>query len=227
MSLIKAIMIEDDAQMREILTDYMGRCDISLTAFGLPTIGMKALEEESYDILLLDLTLPQLDGLDVCKLVKQKHNLPIIITSARGSVSDKVIGLEFGADDYLPKPFDPRELVARIKAHTRKNASKNSLDNGSKLDFTVHTKAMEIYHFDIKLLLTPAEYEILSLLIENRNQVLTRDQIVDNVESMKWASGPKSVDVIIGRIRQKIGDDPRNPKHIKSVKGFGYRFTHE
>jgi two-component system, OmpR family, response regulator len=219
---IKAALIEDDAKMCEILDEYLRGYDIELHSFRLPSEGLHALGGGEFDILILDLTLPQMDGLEVCKIVKNKLDIPIIITSARSAVSDRVVGLELGADDYLPKPFDPRELVARIRANVKKQNGKKELDKNSA--FTVDEGAMEIYKEGTALTLTPAEFEVLKLFIESPNIVLTRDQIVDNVESMKWASIGKSVDVIIGRIRSKIDDDPKNPRYIKAVKGFGYKF---
>jgi len=219
---IKAMMIEDDLLMCEILTEYLSSFGISLATFQLPSDGLSAIERENWDILLLDLTLPQMDGLEVCKRVKQKYKLPIIITSARGSVADRVTGLELGADDYLPKPFDPRELVARIKANVRNGSEANK--HSEACDFSIDEKAMCIYKHGEPLLLTPAEYEVLGLFLCHPNKVLSRDFIVDNVESMKWESGAKSVDVIVSRIRYKIEDEPRTPHCIKAVKGFGYRF---
>jgi two-component system, OmpR family, response regulator len=218
---IKAIMIEDDPQMCEILTEYLDSFGILLTTFLLPSDGLKALEDGAFDILLLDLTLPQMDGLEVCKIVKKKYKIPVIITSARGSVADKVAGLELGANDYLPKPFDPRELVARIKANVR-NTEPEQRDKVG--DFVIDESAMHIQKNGEQLPLTPAEYEVLKLFLHHQNKVLSRDFIVDNVESMKWESGAKSVDVIVGRIRHKIGDETKNPRFIKSIKGFGYRF---
>ncbi len=219
---IKAALIEDDAKMCEILDEYLKGYDIELHSFRLPSEGLHALGGGEFDILILDLTLPQMDGLEVCKIVKSKLDIPIIITSARSAVSDRVVGLELGADDYLPKPFDPRELVARIRANVKKQNGKRDVEKHGV--FAVDESAMEIYQEGTALTLTPAEFEVLKLFIESPNIVLTRDQIVDNVESMKWASVGKSVDVIIGRIRSKIDDDPKNPRYIKAVKGFGYKF---
>lgn len=220
---IKAALIEDDAKMCEILGEYLSDYDIELHSYRLPSEGLHALGTGGFDVLILDLTLPQMDGLEVCKIVKDKLEIPIIITSARSAVNDRVIGLELGADDYLPKPFDPRELVARIRANVKKQTTKKGATKNIS-DFEIDESAMEIYKAGKILPLTPAEFEVLNLLIVNQNIVLTRDQIVDNVESMKWASVGKSVDVIVGRIRNKIGDDPKNPRYIKAIKGFGYKF---
>lgn len=218
---IKAALIEDDLDMCKILAEYLAEYGIELYYFRLPENGIKALETEHFDVLILDLSLPQMDGLEVCKIIKERTPaLPIIITSARSAVSDRVLGLELGADDYLPKPFDPRELVARIRAHSRR-IERSGAENCT---FAINEHSMEIFKENRALQLTPAEFEVLKLLIENPNAVLSRDQIVDSVESMRWASVGKSVDVIISRIRQKIGDDSKNPKYIKAVKGFGYKF---
>ncbi len=218
---IKAALIEDDLDMCKILAEYLAEYDIELYYFRLPENGIKAIKTEHFDVLILDLSLPQMDGLEVCKIVKERTpTLPIIITSARSAVSDRVLGLELGADDYLPKPFDPRELVARIRAHSRR-VERNIAENCA---FAVNEHSMEIFKENRALQLTPAEFEVLKLLIENPNTVLSRDRIVDSVESMKWESVGKSVDVIISRIRQKIGDDSKNPRYIKAVKGFGYKF---
>ena len=217
---IKAALIEDDADMCEILEEYLGGFDISLSSFRLPSEGLAAIAKNKFDILILDLNLPQMDGLDVCRIVKERFSMPVIITSARSAVSDRVIGLELGADDYLPKPFDPRELVARIRA--RVSTQKSEIKLGGV--FCVNESSMEITKEGVLLSLTTAEFEVLRLLIQNPNAVLTRDQIVDSVESMKWESVGKSVDVIISRIRHKIDDDTKNPRHIRAVKGFGYKF---
>ncbi len=218
--MIKAILIEDDANMCEILEEYLGGFDIQVTAHRMPSEGLAAIGREEYDILILDLNLPQIDGLEVCKIVKERSPMPIIITSARGEVDDRVIGFELGADDYLPKPFDPRELVARIKARVG-----GKMNTPHSNGFAVDEQGLEIYKDGQKINLTAAEFEVLRLLIQHPNAVFSRDQIVDSVESMKWASVDKSVDVIIGRIRGKIGDEAKNPRHIKTVKGFGYKFV--
>lgn len=223
---IKALLIEDDKQMCEMLEEYLSSYLINVKSFRIPGEGLAELHKNSYDILILDLTLPQMDGLDICKEVRLRSNIPIIITSARNAVSDKVLGLELGADDYLPKPFDPRELVARIKAQSRRH--KDVLDNqqgsAEEAAISINKTTMEMFHRGKKLELTPAEFEVLELFLKNPNIVLSRDTIVDNVVSMKWESVGKSVDVIIGRIRQKINDDSKKPRHIRAIKGFGYKF---
>lgn len=224
---IKALLIEDDKQMCEILEEYLRGYLIEVVSFRIPSEGVDALLKGGYDILVLDLTLPQTDGLEICKAVRTKSDIPIIITSARNAISDRVLGLELGADDYLPKPFDPRELVARIRVQHRRGRSSSisSISSKQGSDIVLKEKTMEIFRKERKLELTPAEFEVLEFFIKNPNIVFSRDAIVDNVVSMKWESVGKSVDVIIGRIRQKIGDDGKNPRYIKAIKGFGYKFV--
>lgn len=221
--MIHAMLIEDDAQMCEILSTYFENYSILVQSYREPQEALEQLQKNSFDVIILDLNLPQMDGLDVCRIIRDNTDIPIIITSARGSLGDKVLGLEIGADDYLPKPFDPRELVARVKALTRRQQSDPSSrpQTGS---FMLNKQSMRIEQNGKKLDLTPAEFEVFSLFLSNPNRMLSRDHIVDNVESMKWESISKSVDVIVGRIRKKIGDNPRNPRHIRAIKGFGYQF---
>ena len=220
---IKVIMIEDDPQMSEVIGEYLLTYGMELTSYRLPFDGIAAIEDGVFDVLLLDLTLPQMDGLEVCRIIKQKKNIPIIITSARGGVSDKVVGLEMGADDYLPKPYDPRELVARI--HTILRRYKHPLISNETSRLKIDDKKMQAFLDGEVLELTLAEFEILKLLCEARGSVLSRDYIAENVSVMRWESGERSIDVVVSRIRKKLGDNPKNPEFIKSVKGAGYKFV--
>ncbi len=218
----KVIMIEDDKEIAELLREYLYKFNIDLINFENANEGLKALKEDanSFDLLILDLTLPEADGLEICKLVSQKYRLPIIISSARGDYSDIVTGLEIGADDYVAKPYNPRELVARIRAVIRRKARANNDDYGFEID-----ESKMLVKKDGKALdLTSAEYELFSILYKNRGNVITRDYILENIKTMNYESIDRTVDVLIGRIRKKIGDDPRNPKYIKSIRGYGYKF---
>lgn len=224
---IRVALIEDDRQMCEILTEYLKAYAIETQYFRLPKEGIRAIDQGGFDIVILDINLPQMEGLEVCQILKERHKIPIIIISARGSVSDRVLGLELGADDYLPKPFDPRELVARIRAALRKESGNTPLALGSKRSFGVFVldeEALEIDKEGEAIPFTKGEYEVFALLLKHEGKALTRDFIVDNTEALRWESVGKSVDTIIGRIRAKIGDDPKNPRYIKSVRGVGYRF---
>ncbi len=225
----KVIMIEDDKEIAELLKEYLYKFNIELINFETAETGLKALKDSAggFDLLILDLTLPDADGLEVCKSVSQFYSLPIIISSARGDYSDIVTGLEIGADDYVAKPYNPRELVARIRSVTRRktrnNYTFNSEDNNNS-GFEVEENKMLIKKNGKAVDLTSAEYELFLLLYKNKGNVITRDYILENIKTMSYESIDRTVDVLIGRIRKKIGDDPRNPKYIKSIRGYGYKF---
>ena len=201
---IHILMVEDDPVLAELLYDYLTNCNISVDVNPDPTTVLAQLDEKHYDLVILDLTLPKMDGLFLCEKISDAHDIPIIISSARDQVSDKVLGLEKGADDYIPKPYDPRELVARIHAMLRRKKSSTS-------------------HLGSPLELTVAEYGVLALFLDQRGIVLNRATILDGVEGLNWESDERSIDVIISRLRSKLNDNPRSPKYIESIRGIGYR----
>ncbi|MBF0983907.1 MAG: response regulator transcription factor, partial [Campylobacter sp.] len=164
-----------------------------------------------------------MDGLEVCKEIREKYDIPIIISSARSDVSDRVVGLQIGADDYLPKPYDPKEMHARIMSLIRryKKASEKE-ETAADSVFRIDDKRHEIYFGEESLVLTPAEYEILEYLIKQHSFSVSREQLVYHCKSLKDKDS-KSLDVIIGRLRTKIGDSSKAPKHIFSVRGIGYK----
>ncbi len=223
--MLEVLMIEDDMELAEILTEYLKGHDMNVTNYDEPYTGMSAVNAKHFDILLLDLTLPNLDGLEVCKRVAKQKNIPIIISSARSDVDDKVKALEYGADDYLPKPYDPKELVARINSLLRRYAKKNpkELSREKESIFKIDKQTRQVYFKDKMLELTRAEYEILTLLIGKKGQVFSREAIAIESESINPESSNKSIDVIIGRLRSKIEENPKSPKYIISVRGVGYK----
>ncbi len=215
------ILIEDDEEIINILSTHLPKYGLEVTGFTDPTVALNSLKIDKYDLMLLDLTLPHIDGLDVCRIVTKEYNLPIIITSARSDIMDQVIGLELGADDYIPKPFDLREVVARIQSVLRR--MQNVMPD-QQSEFKCESQKMLIYHHDQPLDLTLAEYEVLGLFLQKKQIVITREFIANNVDAIGWESSDKSIDVIVGRIRKKLGDDPRHPNYIKSIRGVGYKF---
>lgn len=221
---ISLLMVEDDPVLAELLSDYLTNSNIDVEVSSDPTTVLSLLEKKHFDIIILDLTLPKMDGLFLCEKISSAYDTPIIISSARDQVSDKVLGLEKGADDYLPKPYDPRELVARIQAMMRRKRN-SSAHTGSEDygEFKMDDSKMLISHNDNQLELTVAEYGILSLFLKQRGMVLSRSTILDGVEGLSWESDERSIDVIISRLRSKLGDNPRSPKYIESVRGIGYR----
>ncbi|NCD11161.1 MAG: response regulator transcription factor [Epsilonproteobacteria bacterium] len=222
--MINVLMIEDDEEFAEILSEYLEKYNIKITNYADPYLGLSA-GIKKYDLLILDLTLPGMDGLEVCKEVVAKYDIPIIISSARSDISDKVIGLQMGADDYLPKPYDPKEMYARIQSLIRRYKKSSAIEEGQGASaFVVDEKRHEISFKGEVLNLTPAEYEILSYMIRQNGFSISREQLVYNCKSLK-DKGSKSLDVIIGRLRSKIGDDSKNPEHIHSVRGIGYKLV--
>lgn len=223
------LMIEDDLELAEILTEYLEQFEIKVTITEDPFMGLSILNMESFDLIILDLTLPGIDGLEVCKEIRKSHTIPIIISSARHDITDKVTALDNGADDYLPKPYDPMELRARIKSLLRRNqqahnASQNQEDMAKQKDLVVNEDKMTIMFHGKELQLTGAEYGILSYLIKKNGAVVSREELIYNVEAMSEETTNKSIDVIIGRIRAKIDENSKEPKYIQSIRGIGYKF---
>jgi two-component system OmpR family response regulator len=224
----KVLMIEDDLEITELLETYLLRYNIILDSVVKPSLAKEKLQDIKYDLILLDLGLPEIDGLDFCKELKSSHpDTPIIISTARADVADKVIAFENGADDYVAKPYEPRELVARIEALIRRYKKVINKEQKPKGPFFVDKNSMQIFKDGVPLKLTLAEYEIFSLLLEKSNQVVSREMIVHSTNSLRWDSSDRSIDVIISRIRQKINDNPKNPKYIRSVRGIGYKYIGE
>ncbi len=222
-------MIEDDAELAEILTEYLEQFDMKVTNIEDPFLGLSTLNTQEFDLVILDLTLPGLDGLEVCSDIRKRYDIPIIISSARHDITDKVEALERGADDYMPKPYDPRELEARIRSLLRRE--KHEFDAGVssakevKKDITIDNEKSIISFKDNELTLTNAEYGILKYLLKKEGGVVSREELIYNVEAISEESTNKSIDVIIGRIRQKLDEVPKDPKYIHSVRGIGYKFT--
>ncbi|AXX86321.1 response regulator transcription factor [Malaciobacter marinus] len=224
--MIKIAMVEDDIQLADLLTQYLKQFNIEVTNFEEPFLALSSLRIHKYDLLILDLTLPGMDGLDVCKEVVEKFNIPIIISSARSDITDKVTALQLGADDYLPKPYDPRELEVRIKTILRRyNQNNEDVKEDKKKLFKLNIEKREITKKDKYIKLTAAEYEVLSLLITREGFVVTREEIFDNSDLLNHdyeSSG--SLAVIINRIRQKIEDNPKEPIYLQTIRGMGYKF---
>jgi len=224
----KILMIEDDLELAEILTEYLEQFDIEVTTAEDPFIGLSTLNVDTFDLIILDLTLPGIDGLEVCKEIRKKCDLPIIISSARHDITDKVTALDNGADDYLPKPYNPMELQARIKSLLRRNQQTDNVNaqvqpQEKQQDLVVNEDAMSIKFLGKELSLTGAEYGILSYLIKKGGAVVSRGELIYNIDDINEDTSNKSIDVIIGRIRHKLDEDSKHPKYIQSVRGVGYK----
>jgi two-component system, OmpR family, response regulator len=218
-------MIEDDLELAQIITDYLKSFDIDVTTTDSPYNGLSMLDlNKDYELLILDLTLPEIDGLELIPKIREKSNIPIIISSARDDILDKVMGLERGADDYLPKPYNPRELQARIKTILKRVDSKsNSNKSQENQIFELKESDMQIVFKNIPLNLTLAEYDILKLLIQRNHGVVSREDFIYTSDNIEDDSSLKNIDVIISRIRTKLSNIDDSKQYIRSVRGIGYQ----
>jgi len=221
--MMQILMVEDDEVIAEFLGKYFDTSDYSLTHVLKPSQALNIIKKEIFDIIILDLTLPEIDGLELCKKMNVLVTTPIIISSARSDINDKLIALEYGADDYLAKPYDPRELEARIKT-VLKRIGKIPHDENSA--FIIDEESAQIYHNNKVLELTPAEYQMLKMFLENPNRSISRADIANSIDSHRFESGVESINVLIGRIRKKIEKEPNKPQLLKTIRGIGYRFAY-
>lgn len=215
------LLIEDDLQMQKLIVEYLQDYDFDCTSFSHPKDALENFKmQNDYSIIILDLMLPDIDGFDLFKKLKQIKDIPIIISSARGDIGNKIHGFELGADDYLAKPYEPRELVLRIEHILKKNLS-NKLTIG---EFVIDKDNRTVILDDFPIDLTKIEFEIFIFLIDNINKISSREQIL-HATSLDENTKNRTIDMHISNIRYKIGDDSKNPKYIKSVWGIGYKFV--
>lgn len=216
----KVLLIEDDLQMQKFIIEYLKDYGFDCIAFDQPKDAIENFKENDYSIIILDLMLPEMDGFDLFKKLKQIKNTPIIISSARGDIGNKIHGFELGADDYLAKPYEPRELVLRIE-HILKKSFNKTINIG---DFVIDKENRAVFMDNYPIDFTKIEFEIFLFLIENQNKISSREQIL-NATSLDTNTKNRTIDMHISNIRFKIGDDSKNPKYIKSVWGIGYKFV--
>ncbi|QKF83264.1 two-component system response regulator [Halarcobacter ebronensis] len=217
-------MIEDDLELAQIITDYLASYDIEVTNTDSPYNGLSMLSIKEYKLLILDLTLPEIDGLELIPKIREKSDIPIIISSARDDILDKVMGLERGADDYLPKPYNPRELQARIKAILKRMSPVEKIDETvKKSDFILKEDDIQVYFKGELLNLTLAEFDILKLLIQRNGAVIAREDFIYASDHIEDDSSLKNIDVMVSRIRSKISKIDDSKTYIKSVRGIGYQ----
>jgi len=207
-----------------ILSNYLRRHNMEVIEAEDPYIGLSLLTQHQFDLMILDLTLPGMDGLEMIPKIREQSNIPIIISSARDDITDKVIGLERGADDYMPKPYDPRELVTRIKTILRRTTAEDHKADEVEL-FRVDKNSRTILFKNKLLDLTAAEYDILAMLIAHKNGSVSREQLLYESEHIDDESSIKNIDVMISRIRHKIALIDKEHSYIKPVRGVGYLLT--
>lgn len=219
------LIIDDDVELTELLQSFLLPYGINSLIANTAKDGFKLLRNNSPDLIILDVMLPDQLGFDVCKDIRKTHSIPIVMLSARGDVYDRILGLELGADDYLPKPFEPRELLARVESVLRRHSEKSTQQfiHLNKLRINVLTE--EVFLDEQLLEFTHKEIMCLLFLIRNRHRILSRDQLLGELRGLDWELDNRSIDILISRIRKKLGDDSRNPKYIITVRGSGYRFV--
>lgn len=220
------LLIDDDKKLAGLLTEYFAKFNISLISEVLPSLGLNTFKEKKPDLIILDVMLPEMNGFEVCKTIRQHSNIPIIMLTARGDVSDRVIGLETGADDYLPKPFDPRELVARIESILSRITDESKESTTNVLQFNrlrINKDSHEVHVSDDLVELTTKEYTLLLLMSENPDKVFSRDDIMNELSGIDSELFSRSVDILVSRLRNKL--KPLN--YIKTVWGIGYKFSEQ
>ena len=221
MKISKVLLIEDDLQMQKFIVEYLKDYKFDCIAFSHPKDALENFKNDNdFSIIILDLMLPDMDGFDLFKKLKAIKDIPIIISTARGDIGNKIHGFELGADDYLAKPYEPRELVLRIEHILKKNFNKTIAVNNFTIDKENRTVFLDNYPIDF----TKIEFEIFIFLIENINKISSREQIL-NATSLDVNTKNRTIDMHISNIRCKIEDDSKNPKYIKSVWGIGYKFV--
>lgn len=220
----RVLLIDDDERLNALLTTYLQRFGFTVRAAPHPEQGLRALKADPPDIVILDVMLPDVDGFAVCRKIRESSRIPIVMLTARGDVMDRIVGLELGADDYLPKPFEPRELLARMQAVLRRGPGGESQERVRIGDLDVNWATRSAHMSGRDLTLTNAEFELLALLVRNRSRVLSRDRIINETRGIDWDAFDRSIDVLVSRLRQKLRDDPKHPTFIRTVRGAGYLF---
>ena len=219
----KALLIDDDQKLGDLLKNYLKSYDIDLSAINDPRKAIDTIKHLGPDLLILDVMMPHINGFELCKMIREESDTPIIILSARGESDEKVKGIDLGADDYLSKPFEARELVARI--HSLLRRTQKDLAVRSDQIFQVDQQRLEVSLNGNVLDLTTKEFELMDLFIKNPGVIFTRDEIIKEIKGIDAHLFSRSIDILISRLRHKIENDPKEPKIIKTIWGKGYMFV--
>jgi DNA-binding response OmpR family regulator len=223
---MKIILIDDDEKLLNLLDEYLSTSDMEVYKANSGFKGLEMIKKERFDIAVLDVMMPGLDGIETLKGIMKSHSyLPVIMLTARGDEADRVVGLEMGADDYIVKPFSPRELLARIKAVTRRQKKFNTEEEIPHDLIELDINKREAIFNGKPVELTGAEFDILTILVQNKGMVLSRDRIMDLARGKDFMAFDRSIDVHISHLRQKLEGDPKNPEIIKTIWGIGYLYS--
>lgn len=218
----RVLLIDDDRKLQELISSFLGQNGFQVTAALDGTLGLAALDSGAFDAVLLDLMLPGMDGLEVCKRIRAKSRVPVLMLTAKGDETDRVVGLELGADDYIPKPFGPRELLARLRAVLRRSSPEAVSEQLTVGALAVDLGSRAVTWQSRPVELTGIEFDVLVALARRAGRVVPRDALLTEAGRTDTTVGERTVDVHISHLRQKLGDDPRSPRLIKTVRGVGY-----
>ena len=221
----RILLIEDDRRLAEMVRDYLGESDFEVTIAETGQQGLDLHGSGQFDAVLLDLMLPDMDGLDICRTLRQRERTPIMMLTAKGEPLDRIIGLEIGADDYLPKPFEPREMLARLRAILRRGRDEDPSGVMRFGSLEVDTHAMEARLNGRLCALTAHQFKLLEIFATRAGRVLSRDTIMNALKGENLAAFDRSIDVHVSRIRAEIEDDPNRPRRLITVRGAGYVFA--
>jgi DNA-binding response OmpR family regulator len=222
----RILLVEDDPRLAEMLLEYLGQAGFAVTVAPLGATALERLQEAQFDAVILDLMLPDMDGLEVCRQLRVQFDTPVLMLTARGDAIDRIVGLELGADDYLPKPFEPRELLARLRAivrrHVRGAATDRPLHFG-RLELDTAARAVRLDGKACEL--TGYQFDLLVVLAKNAGRVMSREVLMDLLKGESFESFDRSIDVHVSRIRACIEDNPKKPRRVITVRSAGYVFA--
>jgi len=224
----RILLVEDDPRLAEMLSEYLGQAGFGVTVAPLGATALERLSEADYDAVVLDLMLPDMDGLDVCRELRARDDTPVLMLTARGDAIDRIVGLELGADDYLPKPFEPRELLARLRAIVRRRRVRGAAPGEKALHFgrlEIDTAARAVRLDGKPCELTGYQFDLLVALAKNAGRVLSREFLMDLMKGEELESFDRSIDVHVSRIRAAIEDNPKKPRRVITVRSAGYVFA--
>jgi DNA-binding response OmpR family regulator len=222
----RILLVEDDVRLAEMISEYLGEAGFRVGVVGTGAAALQYLAESGGDAVVLDLTLPDIDGLDVCRQLRAKSDTPVLMLTARGDAMDRIIGLEIGADDYLPKPFQPRELLARLRAILRRRAGGAATDRPLRFGRLEIDRAAHVLRVDgTERSVTSYQFALLVAMAENAGRVLSREALMDLIKGEALEAFDRTIDVHVSRLRAAIEDDAKHPRRIITVRGSGYVFA--
>ena len=221
----RLLLVDDDEKLRSVLTEYLGHNGFEVEEARDGAVALAKLERDAFDVVLLDVMMPGDDGLTVLGKLRRTRNIPVIMLTAKGDETDRVVGLELGADDYVAKPFSPRELLARVRAVLRRSSAATETEIVRAGDLVLDLGQRTAEDAGTLLDLTGLEFDLLTALVRRAGRVVPRDRLLAEAGRSDTLVGERTVDVHVSHLRNKLGDDPKNPTRIKTVRGVGYVFA--